>query len=68
MIYNDGTTVAAMPHDTDRAIGPLTHRPRKRGGGGGQGNLKGWYVPPPHNPLTFSFNFYVKQENSQVEG
>ena len=47
----------------------LPHRRRKRGGqGGGPGppnNLKGgptYPLPPPNNPPTFSFNFYVKQE------
>ena len=50
-----------------------------RGGGGGGGggmppnNLKGGanisFAPPPppsNNPPTFSFNFYVKQEKSQM--
>ena len=43
------------------------------GRGGGQGgpgppnNLRGgptYPLPPPNNPPTFSFNFYVKQEKN----
>ena len=53
----------------------LIHRRRKRGGGVGgprpPNNLKeggGGNIPfgPPDNPPTFSFNFYVKQEKSQI--
>ena len=38
--------------------------------GGGANNLRGWGnipfapLPPPNNLLTFSFNFYVKQEKN----
>ena len=54
------------------------NRRRKRGGGGGgrlPNNLRGGPTyplpPPPNNPPTFSFNFYVKQEkitNTKLKG
>ena len=35
-------------------------------GRGGGGNVPFAPPPPPNNPPTFSFNFYVKQEKSQM--
>ena len=64
----------AFYHVGGHRIGVGRGGPRGGGGGGGGGkppnNLKGRggniRFGPPNNPPTFSFNFYVKQEKSQM--